>query len=103
MWLRVDSGVSQRVAVLTMESRVAAMLGREARLCKGYIMRCVRLRGMESKTRYCFVDVDAVTSSSRRGNFGLEVGGARVGVDGRCWGFCLVIPDKMGRIISASS
>lgn len=28
VWLRVDSGVSQRVAVWTMESRVAAMLGR---------------------------------------------------------------------------
>lgn len=50
-----------------------------------------------------FVDVDEDASSSEEGIFGLEVGGARVVVwMGRCWGFCLVIPDKMGRIISAS-
>lgn len=47
---------------------------------------------MESKTRYCFVDVDVVTSSSRRGNFGLEVGGARVGVDGEVLGVLFGYP-----------
>lgn len=92
MWLRVDSGVSQRVAVLTMESRVAAMLGREARLCEGYIMRSVRWREMESKTRYCFVGCGRGYLELRRGNLGLEVGGARVGVDGEVLGVLFGYP-----------
>lgn len=60
VWLRVDSGVSQRVAVWTMESRVAAMLGRSK--ARGYHAMCNGERWRAR--RVIVVDVNADTSRS---------------------------------------